>query len=297
MILLLWLFFVCINGEAPPTMCVVGAQNTGTYNPDIINGRYYLSPNALEYEKSGTEASRIVESSSNGWVVQIYISAGSYLWSYVGEVQALPHQVTAWTPVTAGNPGWGGTLSVDVCSICDDLVSGVLHIQESSPTLDVTDCRTNILSVTIAADVTSLSAGVFEQCTHLESITFIGTPAIQTLPNSFCKHCNKLISFDVPSSVTTIEEYAFYQTSELKTVSIPLGVTIDATAFQESGCDEDLYVSGASLIDCALSTTKPSRTRPLPKNRLPLMEYILIVFFGIMMIYLVVMLFERIRSP
>jgi len=47
---------------------------------------------------------------------------------------------------------------------------------------------------------------------------------------------------------------AFYESENLKTITIPLGVEIDGEAFGYTGCSEDIFTAGATIVDCIVKT-------------------------------------------
>ena len=116
--------------------------------------------------------------------------------------------------------------------------------------------RSNLTSVTIGNNVTSIGSWAFSGCSGLTSITipdrvtsidsyaFSGCSGLTsiTIPDSVTSigyeafsGCSGLTSVTIPDSVTSIDSYAFYGCSGLTSVTIPDSVTsIGSCAF--SGC-------------------------------------------------------------
>merc|ERR1711957_476593 len=92
----------------------------------------------------------------------------------------------------------------------------------------------------------------------------------------------KIKKIEIPSSVKIIEANAFYQSdleevkfengsllkkigtsafkeTQLRTMSIPAGVAVGATAFQGTPCpDNTIFRSGAIIVNCTIVTHAPS---------------------------------------
>ena len=80
--------------------------------------------------------------------------------------------------------------------------------------------RTSITSVVIESGVTSIGYHAFEGCTGLTSVTFDGTPSLETIGNRAFYLCTNLTSIEIPASVTSIGESVFYGCSHLATVTV-----------------------------------------------------------------------------
>ena len=84
---------------------------------------------------------------------------------------------------------------------------------------------TNLTAITIPESVTILGERAFTDCSKLTSITFDGTPAIETIGDYAFAGCKALTAFDMPSTVTVLGSSAFSNNKELTAITIPEGVT------------------------------------------------------------------------
>jgi len=62
------------------------------------------------------------------------------------------------------------------------------------------------------------------------------------------------VIFEEGSKLETIGDWAFYKSENLKTSNIPLGVVFDWYAFKKTGCPEDIFTPGATIVDCKILT-------------------------------------------
>ena len=91
--------------------------------------------------------------------------------------------------------------------------------------------RSNLTSVTIGSNITSIGVSAFESCSGLTSVT-IGSN-ITSIGVSAFQSCSGLTSVTIGNSVTSIGNNAFRSCSGLTSVTIPNSVTsIGASAFQ-----------------------------------------------------------------
>ena len=107
----------------------------------------------------------------------------------------------------------------------------------------------NLISVTIPNNITSINPRVFYYCSSLENITI--PDSVTSIGNSAFEGCSSLTSVTIPNSVTTIGWGTFYGCSSLTSITIPDSVTtIENKAFE--GCDniESITIgSGITSID------------------------------------------------
>ena len=103
-----------------------------------------------------------------------------------------------------------------------------------------------LTSIVIPSGVTSIEDYAFSGCTGLSSInwnaencqsigydTFKDCPiekftfgeSVKIIPNNCCRGMNRLISIEIPSSVTSIGDYAFWGCTGLTSIEIPSSVT------------------------------------------------------------------------
>ena len=82
-----------------------------------------------------------------------------------------------------------------------------------------------LTAITIPASVTTIGDRVFDNCTTLTTVTFDGTPTVETFGEYAFAGCDALTAFTVPSGVTTLGEGMFQSCDELATITIPESVT------------------------------------------------------------------------
>jgi hypothetical protein len=102
--------------------------------------------------------------------------------------------------------------------ISDDLVS----TDYTSGTYNIS--KTDILSVDIGTNVTSLGYEVFYNCSNLKSLTIPNS--VTSIDASACKQCINLSSITIPDSVTSIGEIAFAYCEAATSITIPNSITI-----------------------------------------------------------------------
>ncbi|MBR2459302.1 MAG: leucine-rich repeat domain-containing protein [Bacteroidaceae bacterium] len=91
----------------------------------------------------------------------------------------------------------------------------------------------NLTSITIPNNVSSISYGVFYGCSKLESVSL--TEKITSIGSSAFYNCSRLTSITIPNSVNAFGQKAFYGCSTLASITIPNSVTsIGGEAF--TGC-------------------------------------------------------------
>ena len=92
----------------------------------------------------------------------------------------------------------------------------------------------DITSVVIESGVTSIGQSAFEVCSGLRSVTFDGTPSLETIGNRAFYLCTNLTSIEIPASVTTIGNHAFEGCEGLTSITFASGsllTTIGVSAF------------------------------------------------------------------
>ena len=96
----------------------------------------------------------------------------------------------------------------------------------------------SLTTVTIPEGVTTIGDLAFGYCESLESVTI--PASVTSIGYGAFGGCSGLTSVTIPEGVTTIDEYAFRDCSSLVSVSIPASATtISASAF--NGCGESIY--------------------------------------------------------
>ena len=84
---------------------------------------------------------------------------------------------------------------------------------------------TEIETVIIEDDVTSIGDYAFGGCSGLTEVTFATGSKLETIGEAAFSDCFNLTTVTIPASVTTIGDYAFVRCGSLTTVTIPASVT------------------------------------------------------------------------
>jgi len=127
--------------------------------------------------------------------------------------------------------------------------------------------------ITFPANLKEIGQGAFHS-TDLKKVTFEEGSHIEVIGISAFYNCQKLKVVTLPPSVKEIGAYAFwysgveqvifkegsklesigdgafYGSENLKTINIPLGAVIEEWAFYDTGCPEDIFTPGATIVDC-----------------------------------------------
>lgn len=111
-----------------------------------------------------------------------------------------------------------------------DTASGALSIYGTGPMYDfnlgdspLQDYRSDIKTVTIGGNVTSVGAHLFEKCTNL-TVAVLGSSVTEIGASAF-SGCSSLKEVNIPYGVTSIGEYAFSGCKALTEIVLPDSVT------------------------------------------------------------------------
>lgn len=94
---------------------------------------------------------------------------------------------------------------------------------------------TGLTSVNIPASVTSIGYDAFSECTGLTTVTFGENSKLTSIGDDAFYNCNSLTEITIPNRVTNIGKYAFELCSNLTAVTIPASVTI-ISDYAFNGC-------------------------------------------------------------
>lgn len=150
-----------------------------------------------------------------------------------------------------------------------------LRLPVSLETLGSAAFRENnkLKTVTVAASskLKKIDAGAFYSNTNLESFTFEGTTALETIGQQAFMGATKLKKFNIPASVKSIESAAFEGTSSMKEVTFaaPAQITkITEGAFQGASALEkiELPVSVKEIEKDAFNKCKSLKEIVIPKD-------------------------------
>jgi hypothetical protein len=117
-------------------------------------------------------------------------------------------------------------------SVTISISSNLINIEEGAFS------GSGIISFYYPEKVNDMSERTFQNCKSLSEITFSASSTISSIGAYACSGCEALSVFAVPSSVTVINEFAFYMTTELKSVSFPSTSKLERiglSSFQQSG--------------------------------------------------------------
>ncbi|MBQ6708614.1 MAG: leucine-rich repeat protein, partial [Clostridia bacterium] len=181
------------------------------------------------------------------------------------------------------------TIGAYAFSDCDKLTS--ITVPASVKTLEThafADCN-NLQTVSIASGVTSIGVAAFFDCDKLQTITVDSANSDFSSDNGilFNKNKTELIcfpegksadSYSVPSTVTKISDYAFYDTS-LESVTVPASVKVlGIGAFSESNTESVAFASGLETIsERAFYNCSDLKAVTLPSSVKTIGDY---AFFG-----------------
>lgn len=150
-----------------------------------------------------------------------------------------------------------------------------LRLPASLETLDDAAFRgsSKLKTVTVAAGskLKKIGAGAFYSNTNLESFTFEGATALETIGQQAFMGAAKLKKFNIPASVKSIESAAFEGTSSMKEVTFatPAQITkITEGAFQSASALEkiELPVSVKEIEKDAFNKCKSLKEIVIPKD-------------------------------
>ena len=113
---------------------------------------------------------------------------------------------------------------------CSNLTSVIIPDNVTSIGIGAFEECSSLASVTIPNSVTSIGDGAFKGCTSLTSVTIPNS--VTSIGMMLFYQCSNLTSFTIPDNVTSIGDEAFSDCSSLTSVTIPNNVTsIGAKAF------------------------------------------------------------------
>ncbi|EAY02681.1 Leucine Rich Repeat family protein [Trichomonas vaginalis G3] len=108
--------------------------------------------------------------------------------------------------------------SVGSCSFANSIIESIQFSINFRSFGDWAFGGSNLKSVIIPDSVTSLGSGVFQTCTHLNSVVIV--KGIYSIPTQTFQNTN-ISSITIPSGITKIDSYAFYGCNNLKEVVLP----------------------------------------------------------------------------
>ena len=170
------------------------------------------------FSASCTLGTQAFENCASGLQIKVFsdlvgIYKGKENWStYTDKITAI-----------GGNCGATATWSLSSTGVLTISGSGAMTDLVSEDYQPWKDYRTSITSVVIGSGVTSIGYHAFEGCTGLTSVTFDGTPSLETIGiRAFDGNIN-LTSIEIPASVTSIGQSAFSSCSGLASITFASG--------------------------------------------------------------------------
>jgi len=104
-----------------------------------------------------------------------------------------------------------------------------------------------------------IGSQAFRYCKELKVVTL--PPALKKIEaRAFSYSGLERVIFEEGSDLETIGDGAFYL-SELESINIPLGVETGLDAFKLTGCPEDIFTAGATIVDCRVTAETERGTR------------------------------------
>ena len=78
-----------------------------------------------------------------------------------------------------------------------------------------------IKKVTLHPNVKKMGTSVFEGCSNLQRVKFLGESELVVIPEKCFKNCTSIESFEIPPEVGVIKKYAFSGCTGIKHIVIP----------------------------------------------------------------------------
>ena len=170
------------------------------------------------YSTSCTLGTQAFDNWASGLQIKVFsdlvgIYKGKENWStYTDKITAI-----------GGNCGATATWSLSSTGVLTISGSGAMTDLVSKDDQPWKGYRTSITSVVIGSGVTSIGYHAFEGCTGLTSVTFDGTPSLETIGISAFDGNINLTSIEIPASVTSIGQSAFSACSGLASITFASG--------------------------------------------------------------------------
>ncbi|MCQ2771612.1 MAG: leucine-rich repeat domain-containing protein [Clostridia bacterium] len=132
--------------------------------------------------------------------------------------------------------------------------------------------KNDIETVVISSGITSIGQKVFDGHLNLKEVYFEEDSSLSTINNYAFQNCSNLTTLELPLSITSIKDNAFDGCSSLTTMLLPSSLTlVGASAF--TGCTNlRTIVITSSVLDCPQSagTLTPSGTKIIGCNGMTL---------------------------
>lgn len=129
------------------------------------------------------------------------------------------YDTTNYNSVTVNVSGGGSSSVVAVCTFSFSEYQFLFEDESGSIEDSAFYGCSELLSVTIKNNVTSIGENGFYQCQYLEPVTFEQNSSLETIGDSAFSGCEALTSITIPNSVTSIGENAFSGCSCLESVT------------------------------------------------------------------------------
>mmetsp|Transcript_34159 Transcript_34159/g.67246 ORF Transcript_34159/g.67246 Transcript_34159/m.67246 type:complete len:215 (+) Transcript_34159:123-767(+) len=163
------------------------------------------------------------------------------------------------------------------CWVTPD-IDGVVNIPDGTETItdDAFFGCDALKAVNIPASVQNIGSYSFYQTENLETVIFEEGSLLEVIGFGAFEYCDSLKNITLPANLKSIggdafalsglEKVIFEEGSELETidtsafwgnnlqtVNIPSGVETKRWVFDKTGCPEDIFTPGATIVDCRVT--------------------------------------------
>lgn len=210
------------------------------------------------YSTSCTLGTQAFDNCASGLQIKVFsdlvgIYKGKENWStYTDKITAI-----------GGNCGATATWSLSSTGVLTISGSGAMTDLVSEADQPWIGYRTSITSVVIESGVTSIGYHAFEGCTGLTSVTFDGTPSLETIGNRAFYLCTNLTSIEIPASVTSIGIGVFNYCENLTTITVN---TENTTYDSRDNCNAIIETTPKKLVAGCKNSTIPDGVTSIGKG-------------------------------
>jgi hypothetical protein len=153
-------------------------------------------------------------------------SIGGYAFYYAVSLTSItiPEFVTSIASTSFSSAMTLTSFDVDANNATYKAIGGVLFTNDGSTLLSYPLGKT-ASSYMVPASVTAIAPTAFFNATSLQTVTFEAGSSLETIGDSAFGNTSSLTSITIPSSVTSIGNYAFGNATSLTSITIPASIT------------------------------------------------------------------------